>query len=296
MEQYQDFRAGYVALVGKPNVGKSTLLNQLLKFKISIVTHKPQTTRKKVLGILSGENYQIVFIDTPGIIEPRYSLQKVMMKYVRNAMEDADLIVYLVDASAPRQDFDPLEQQIAPMEKPVILALNKIDLVKKNDLLPLMDAYRSLYNFRALVPISAIKGDGLDELVQEIVNNLPYSPPYYPPDYVTDQQERFFVSEIIREKIFQLYGEEIPYSCHVQIEEFKENPGRKDFIRAIIYVERISQKGILIGKKGQALKRVGELARQEIEAFLGRPVYLELYVKVMEDWRKKENKLRRLGY
>jgi GTP-binding protein Era len=296
MDSYQNFRAGYVALVGRPNVGKSTLLNQLLKMKLSIVTHKPQTTRKKVLGILSGENYQIVFIDTPGIIEPKYNLQKVMMKYVRSAMEDADVIVYLVDASSTRKDFEEIGEQIAPLEKPVILVLNKIDLVKKDDLLPLIDAYRSLYDFRAIVPISALKGDGLDDLVKEIVQNLPYNPPYYPPDYVTDQQERFFVSEIIREKIFQLYGEEIPYSCHVQIEEFKENPGRKDFIRAIIYVERLSQKGILIGKKGQALKRVGELARQEIEAFLGRPVYLELYVKVMEDWRKKESKLRRLGY
>ncbi len=296
MDSYQNFRAGYVALVGRPNVGKSTLLNQLLKMKLSIVTHKPQTTRKKVLGILSGENYQIVFIDTPGIIEPRYNLQKVMMKYVRSAMEDADVIVYIVDASSTRKDFEEIGEQIAPLEKPVILVLNKIDLVKKDDLLPLIDAYRSLYDFRAIVPISALKGDGLDDLVEEIIQNLPHNPPYYPPDYVTDQQERFFVSEIIREKIFQLYGEEIPYACHVQIEEFKENPGRKDFIRAIIYVERLSQKGILIGKKGQALKRVGELARQEIEAFLGRPVYLELYVKVMEDWRKKESKLRRLGY
>ncbi len=296
MEKVRDFRAGYVALVGKPNVGKSTLLNQLLKFKLSIVTQKPQTTRKKVLGILSGDNYQVVFIDTPGMIEPRYNLQKVMMKYVHNAMEDADIIVYLADASAPRHDFAQLEKRIAPFSKPVILALNKIDLIPKGEILPLIEQYRQAYNFEAYVPISALKNDGLDLLLKEIVHNLPYSPPYFPPDYITDQQERFFVSEIIREKIFQLYGEEIPYSCHVQIEEFKERPGHKDYIRAVIYVEKLSQKGILIGKKGQALKRVGELARQEIEAFLERPVFLELYVKVMEDWRRKEMKLRSLGY
>lgn len=296
MEKFLDFRAGYVALVGKPNVGKSTLLNQLLHFKLSIVTHKPQTTRKKVLGILSGENHQIIFVDTPGIIEPKYNLQKTMMKYVRAAIEDADVVVYLVDASAANQDLRDIDRTIASLQKPVILALNKVDLIRKDLLLPLMEKYRAAYNFEAIVPISALKNDGLDILVKEIVNNLPYNPPYFPPDYITDQQERFFVSEIIREKIFNLYGEEIPYSCHVQIEEFKENPGRKDYIRAVIYVERLSQKGILIGKNGQALKKVGQLAREEIEAFLGRPVFLELFVKVMEGWRRRESKLRRLGY
>ena len=296
MEKARDFRAGYVALVGKPNVGKSTLLNQLLKFKLSIVTQKPQTTRKKVLGILSGDNYQIVFIDTPGLIEPRYNLQKVMMKYVQSAMEDADIIVYLADASSTRHDFAQLEKRIAPFTKPIILALNKIDLIPRGEILPLIEQYQQAYDFKAYVPISALKNDGIELLLKEILRNLPFSPPYFPPDYITDQQERFFVSEIIREKIFQFYGEEIPYSCHVQIEEFKERPGHKDYIRAIIYVEKLSQKGILIGKKGQALKRVGKLAREDIETFLGRPVFLELYVKVMEDWRRKEMKLRSLGY
>ena len=291
-----DFRSGYVALIGRPNVGKSTLLNQMLKFKLSIVTHKPQTTRKKVLGILSGENYQIVFIDTPGMIEPRYTLQKYMMKYVRSAIEDADLVVLLEDVTDLPGDLSRLTESLQEVQKPVILALNKIDKKRKLDLLPIIEQFRRLYDFAAIVPISALNGDGVDELVKEIVHNLPHNPPYFPPDYVTDQQERFFVSEIIREKIFQLYGEEIPYSCHVEIEEFKERPGRKDYIRAVIYVEKLSQKGILIGKKGQALKRVGELARVEIEEFLGRPVFLELYVKVMEDWRRKERKLRTLGY
>jgi len=189
-----------------------------------------------------------------------------------------------------------VNENLGEVGKPVILALNKIDLIKKELLLPIIEGFRNNYNFEAIVPISALKNDGVDLLLKEIVHNIPASPPYFPPDQITNQQERFFVAEIIREKIFKFYGEEIPYSSHVQIEEFKERPGHKDYIRAIIYVEKISQKGILIGKRGQALKRVGELARQEIEAFLGRPVYLELYVKVMEDWRRKDVKLKSLGY
>jgi len=296
METIQGFKSGYVAILGRPNVGKSTLLNQMLKMKLSIVTPKPQTTRKKVLGILNGENYQIVFIDTPGIIDPKYNLQKVMMKYVRHAIDDADVVLYMVDASAPRQNFDEVETHLQGVEKPVILVLNKVDLVKKDQLLPMMDAYRQMHDFKALIPISALKGDGVDRVVDELVKLLPEGHPYYPSDYVTPEQERFFVVEIIREKIFLLYGEEIPYSTHVEIEEFKERPGHKDYIRAVIYVEKNSQKGILIGKQGQALKRVGQLAREEIEAFLGRPVYLELFVKVNEDWRKSDTKIRRLGY
>ncbi|GAB4365416.1 MAG: GTPase Era [Calditrichia bacterium] len=296
MKNNKSFKSGYVALVGKPNVGKSTLLNQFLQFKLSIVTKKPQTTRKKVLGILSGENYQIIFIDTPGILEPRYDLQKIMMKYVHSALEDADVIVYLVDVTAVDQEFSEKGEFIPPPNKPVVLALNKIDLIQKDQLLPIIDQFRRTNRFQSFVPVSALKNSGLQDLLQEIICLLPENPPYFPPEYVTDQQERFFVSEIIREKIFLRFGEEIPYSCHVQIEEFKERPGHKDFIRAVIYVERNSQKAILIGKKGQALKRVGQEARQEIEAFLNRPVYLELYVKVLEDWRKKEKQLHRLGY
>ncbi len=296
MELPKGFKSGYVAILGRPNVGKSTLLNQLLKMKLSIVTPKPQSTRKKVLGILNGENYQIVFIDTPGIIDPKYNLQKVMMKYVRHAIDDADVVLYMVDASAPRQNFEEVETHLNGVEKPVILVLNKVDLVKKDQLLPMIDSYRQIHPFQAIIPISALKGDGVDRVVEELVKLLPEGHPYYPSDYVTPEQERFFVAEIIREKIFLLYGEEIPYSTHVEIEEFKERPGHKDYIRAVIYVEKNSQKGILIGKQGQALKRVGQLAREEIEAFLGRPVYLELFVKVNEDWRKSDTKIRRLGY
>ncbi len=292
----QDFRSGYVTIVGRPNVGKSTLLNQLLNFKLSIVTHKPQTTRRKVLGILSGEDHQIIFVDTPGMIEPRYNLQKVMMDYVQSAIEDADIVVLMEDCTDKLRHLDLTKTVVEGIKKPVILVLNKVDKINKADLLPLIDRYQTVHDFAAIVPVSALKANGLDVLVKEIVHSLPHNPPYFPPDYITDQQERFFVSEIIREKIFQLYGEEIPYSCHVQIEEFKEREEHKDYIRAVVYVEKISQKGILIGKRGEALKRVGSIARQEIESFLERPVYLELYVKVMEDWRRKERHLKTFGY
>lgn len=288
-----DFRAGFVSIVGKTNVGKSTLLNQLLHFKLSIVTPKPQTTRKRVIGILNGEGYQIIFIDTPGMIEPRYTLQEIMMKYVKRAMEDADVILYMVDVSVDH----PVEKiTMKPGEKPVILLLNKIDLVRKDMLLSVIDEYNKAYPFEAIIPISALKNDGLDRVIKEIIRLLPLNPPYYPSDYITPEQERFFVSEIIRERIFLLYGEEIPYSTHVEIEEFREREKGKDYIRATIFVEKESQKGILIGKSGQALKRVGREARQEIEGFLGRPVFLELFVKVSEGWRKKAGRLRELGY
>lgn len=291
-----DFRAGYAAVVGLPNVGKSTLLNQLLHFKLSIVSKKPQTTRKNVLGILSGEKYQVIFIDTPGILEPRYNLQKFMLKQVHLAMQDADVLLYMVDVTDRRQNIAAVTAQLKEVNKPVILALNKIDLIEKRELLPMLESYANAYPFRAVVPISALKNDGLDRILQEIVACLPEHPPYFPPDYLSNQQERFFVAEIIREKIFQFYGEEIPYATHVEIEEFKERPQGKDYIRAVIVVEKRSQKAILIGKDGTALKRVGKLAREEIELFLGRPVFLELFVKVTENWRKKDTVLKRLGY
>lgn len=295
-DKYRNFRSGYVALVGLPNVGKSTLLNQMLKYKISIISRRPQTTRKKVLGILTRDNFQIVFIDTPGLIEPGYALQERLVKYVERAIEDADAIVYLVEATDANSDMEAMRLSLAPVKKPVILAINKIDLIPHHQLLPLIAGYREAYEFSAIVPISALKDEGVEELLAEIRKVLPQSPPYYPPDLISDQQERFFVAEIIREKIFQLYGEEIPYSTHVEIDEFKERPGEKDFIRATIYVERSSHKGIIIGKGGRALKRVGEYARQEIEQFLGRPVFLELFVKVLENWRRKKSNLKMLGY
>jgi GTP-binding protein Era len=296
VDSNKDYRAGYIAIIGKPNVGKSTLLNKLLNTKLSIVTPKPQTTRKKIIGVLNSKNCQMIFIDTPGIITPNYSLQEIMMKYIDSAIRDADIIVYMVDAVSYLSDFNDKKNKYISINKPLILVINKIDLVDKKALLPLIDKYRKVYQFAAYIPISAYENDGLNRLIDKILDLLPISPPYYPTEYLTDRNERFFVSEIIREKIFKLYGEEIPYSCHVHIEEYKENLYNKDYIRAIIYVDQLSQKSILIGKGGKALKKVGELARKDIEIFLEREVFLELYVKLMKDWRKKSPRLKNFGY
>ena len=295
------FRAGYVAIVGEPNVGKSTLLNVLLGQKISIVTPKPQTTRHKILGILSGENYQIVFLDTPGIIKPRYRLQEVMVEAARSAIEDADVVLLMidvteVDTSTVEERYNHLILLLRPLQKPVLLLLNKIDLIRKSELLPMIDAFVKVYPFREIIPISALKADGVDDLREALMQFLPEGPPFYPPDIVSGQTERFFVSEIIREKIFQKFREEIPYSTAVQVVEFREREKGKDFISAEIYVERDSQKAILIGREGRALREVGFDARREIEEFLGREVYLELHVKVREKWRDSDAWLKRLGY
>jgi GTP-binding protein Era len=291
------FRVGYVAILGRPNVGKSTLMNALLGQKLSIVSPKPQTTRHRILGILSGETFQIVFFDTPGLLDPRYKLQEVMLKSAERAAQDADEVLFMIEAlpESHELDFQWLER-LKILDKPSILAINKIDLVPKDQLLPLIDECHRRYQFREIVPISALKQDGIDILRDVLVRYLPEGSPLYPEDMLTDQPERFFVAEIIREKIFQRYGEEIPYSATVVIDEFKERPGAKDYIRASIYVEKPGQRKILIGKGGEALKRIGREAREEIEAFLGRPVFLELWIGVKEKWRQKESLLRQFGY
>ncbi len=296
MTAYENFKCGYVAIIGLPNAGKSTLLNALLNVKLSIISAKPQTTRRKILGILNKPEYQVVFMDTPGILKPKYKLHTRMMEQVQTALEDADLLVLIVDASEGKH---PIEVDLKNMNlknKPVLLLLNKVDLIHKQDLLPLIELYKEFYPFEEIIPISALNRDGVDEVEQEIVKRLPNHPPFYPPDILSDQPERFFVAEIIREKIFERFFKEVPYSTEVVVEEFKERSSGKDYIYAIIYVERPSQKGIIIGKKGEALKKIGEAARREIEAFLGRQVFLELRVKVNENWRFDERKLKRLGY
>lgn len=295
----QRFKAGYAAIVGQPNVGKSTLLNSLLNFKVASVAKRPQTTRHQIRGILNGPNYQIIFLDTPGILEPKYKLQEAMLQAVYRSLMDADLVLFMVEASPEPDEIDTAElKKISEFKKNIILIINKVDAIAKDKILPLIDFYQQLpgVHVHAIVPISALKLDGLDQLKQEIIAMLPQGAPFYPPDQITDHPERFIVSEIIREKIFQRYGEEIPYSTTVEINEFKEQKGRKDFIQAAIYVEKASQKGILIGKKGAALKAVGKLARQEIEFVLDRPVFLELWVKVKEKWRQNENILKEFGY
>jgi GTP-binding protein Era len=298
------FKAGYLALIGRPNVGKSTLLNKLLDYKLSITSPRPQTTRRRLMGIMNGTSYQIIFLDTPGILEQsKYELQQVMIRQVQLAIADADALVYMVEAFSGNPASEQpvaaeveLVKKMNPARKPVLLIINKIDLGKKSDLLPLLDLYNQQYPFQALIPVSALKGDGLTSLLKEFLAVLPWHPPYYDADTLTDQPEKFFVAELIREQVFLHFGAEIPYCTEVVIEEFKERESRKDYIRAVIFTERDSQKGILIGKKGSALGKIGLQARVEIEKFLQREVYLELRVKVRKNWRRDKAQLKHFGY
>ena len=296
-ETPEDFRSGYVALLGRPNVGKSTLLNALLRRKLAIVTPKPQTTRHITLGVLNGPGFQAILMDTPGIFETRkkMKLQQYMLKKAVSALFDADVVVLLSEPDISGASSLPL-REIGRTEKPVVLAINKIDTVDKASLLPAMDAARTAYGFAEIVPISALRSEGLDELMGSVRRLLPFGRPFYPPDVLTDKPERFFVSEIIRENIFNSFSQEVPYTTTVIIEDFLERKGNKDFIRATIYTERDSQKAILIGKGGKALKRIGEQSRREIEEFLGREVFVELWVKTRKDWRRREADLREFGY
>jgi GTP-binding protein Era len=292
------FRAGYVAIIGEPNVGKSTLINALLGQKISIVTRRPQTTRQRVLGILTLADAQMIVLDTPGILEPKYLLQETMMRSARRALEDADVILVLTDAGNESYVSKALLAVVKPLQKqkPLVLAINKVDTLHRDRVLPMIAEMAETGMFEEIVPISALKTENLDRLLESLKSRLPEHPPLYPEDLVSEQPERFFVAEIIREKIFEKFHEEIPYSTAVEIREFKEREEGKTYINADIIVERASQKGILIGAKGSALKAVGQLARKEIEEFIGKPVFLELFVKVGEQWRKSASWMRRLGY
>ena len=287
-------KAGYVTIIGKPNVGKSTLLNRLLGIKLSAVTSKPQTTRNRIIGILTENECQACFIDTPGIICPEYELQEFMVKQIKSAITDADILVMMIDPWFKDDDVYPDFTALAG-KVPKIVIINKIDLVTKKELLPLIDRFKTK-NITDIVPISALNGQGVEDLKQTILKNLPEGEFFYPVEDISDTPERFFVADLIREKIFELFKKEVPYASCVVIDEFKEREKGKDYIRAIIYVERDSQKAILIGKQGTALKTVGEKARRELEIFLQRPVYLELWVKVKEKWRKNKRFLRELGY
>jgi GTP-binding protein Era len=289
----EDFRSGYVTLIGKPNVGKSTLLNALLGQKLSIVTPKAQTTRHRILGILTEQDCQIIFLDTPGIMQPNTRLDQSMMQKVKESVSDADLVVFLADARAAEPDLHSLESIV---HRPAILAINKIDLVKQETVLPMVEAYMDLRSFEAVVPVSALKGTNLAALMQEIRERLSPGPAFYPPGMLSEHPERFFVSEIIREKVFEKFRQEVPYSVAVTIINFVERPAQKDLIEADIIVERPTQKGILIGSGGIALKSIGIAARQDIEIFLDRKVYLKLFVRVRKNWRNHEAFLRSFGY
>ena len=292
------FKSGFISILGRPNVGKSTLFNRLLGDKIAIVTEKPQTTRNRILGIKNVAGGQCIFLDTPGIHKGQSELNRRMLHAAIASGRDADILLFMIEAQSPLVEEDRQTTEPLKGSKGIpFLVINKIDLVKKEGLLPIMDQYQKLHPFQAIIPISAITGEGVDILFDEIVKYLPESPPYYPEDMITDQTERFWVSEIIREKVIQHCYQEVPYSTAVTIEEFKEHPGKNlVVIKGAIHVERNSQKKILIGKGGQRLKKIGEAARKEIEAFLGGKIFLELWVNVEKNWTRDPRALDELGY
>jgi GTPase len=294
-------KVGYVTIIGLPNAGKSTLLNTLLGQKLSITTSKPQTTRKRILGILSDENYQIIFLDTPGIMKPAYLLQEKMMDAVIQSIKDADVILLILDIALDPGGEQTLKDAfiydlLSKSIKPKILLLNKIDLSTQEQVKELIEKVGNTNYFKNIIPISSKPAYNVHSVINAIIECLPEGTKFYPDDSISNENERFFVSEIIREKIFEHYKDEIPYSCEVLIADFKEREERKDFIQAEIIVEKESQKGILIGKQGAALKKVGEESRAAIEEFLQRPVYLDLHVKVRSKWRTDENMLKSFGY
>ncbi|HUU28384.1 MAG TPA: GTPase Era [archaeon] len=290
-------RSGVIAIAGRPNVGKSTLLNRLLGQKLSIVSHKTQTTRQQVLGILTKGDRQLVFIDTPGIIEPRDKLQEYMIQSSFKAVSGADLVILIVEADEQDTPFNrQILERLKKIDVPRLLVMNKIDLVEKSSLLPLIDTYRQTGLFEALVPVSALLGDGLEPLMKEIESRLPEGPFLYSEDQIACQPMRFFAAELIREALYELLHEEVPYAATVQVDEYKERPEGKIYIRAVIYTERESQKKIVIGRKGEQLKKIGRLARAKIEEFVESGVYLDLWVKVKEKWRKNQAFLDMVGY
>src|SRR3989339_91602 len=290
-----DHKAGFVNIIGNPNVGKSTLMNAFVGEKLSIITSKAQTTRHRILGIVNGDDFQLVYSDTPGILKPNYKLQQNMMKFVDTAITDADIILYVTDVvEMPEKNADYLEK-IKDSGSPVLLLINKIDLTRQDILEKLVEDWKNKLPKAEIFPVSALEKFNIEPVFKRILELLPASPPYFPKDELTDKTERFFVQEIIREKIFLNYQKEIPYSCEVNAEEFKESDDIIH-IRAMIYMARDSQKGIIIGHKGLALKKVGTEARKDMEAFFEKKVFLALHVKVLKDWRDKEQHLKYFGY
>ena len=288
-------KAGFVNIIGNPNVGKSTLMNALVGERLSIITSKAQTTRHRILGVVSGEDFQIVFSDTPGILKPSYKLQESMMKFVTGAVNDADVILYVTDTVEQSDRSNDILEKIRQSDIPTLAVINKIDLTTPEALEALVDKWQGELPEARIVPASAKENFNIEGLFKTILDLLPEGPAFYPKDTLTDKTLRFFASEIIREKILKFYDKEIPYCCEIEIESYKEEPAI-DRIAATIYVARDSQKGILIGHKGEKLKRVGQAAREDMEQFLGKKVFLQLFVKVNDDWRNNERQLRRFGY
>lgn len=293
----KEYRSGFVALIGRPNAGKSTLLNTLIGQKIAIMSDKPQTTRNKIMGVLTLGEGQIIFLDTPGIHKPKDKLGEYMVSTALDTLHEVDVIFYLVDVTVPFGGGEAyVIDALSKVETPVFLLLNKIDRIAKPEILPLIEFYQTKYKWAEVVPISALKGENTDALIRSTLKYLPPGPQYYPEDAITDQPERFIVAELIREKVIQATREEIPHSVAVEVELMEKRSQELVYVGATIYTERDSQKGILIGKKGEMLKNIGSQARQDIERLLGNKVFLELWVKVKADWRNREKLLREFGY
>ncbi len=296
--EYTNFKAGFVGVVGKPNVGKSTLLNTIINQKISIVSPKPQTTRTQMRGIYNGENVQIVFIDTPGITTPKDNFEELIVKAAYSSLDDVDAILFLVEATGIGEQDEKIAKKLATLKNEnIVVGITKVDLVKrKEDILPVIDGISKILSAKKFLPLSSLKLIGIGELIDTLKELLPYSPPFYPKDRVTDVWERILVAEIIREKIFLFTHQEIPYSTAVEVEEYKERNENLVYIKAKIYVERQGQKGIIIGKNGEMLKKIGTAARMDISEAIGKRVYLDLWVKVDRNWKEKKELLRKMGY
>lgn len=288
-------KAGFVNIIGNPNVGKSTLMNALVGEKLSIITSKAQTTRNRILGFVNADDFQIIYSDTPGIVNPSYKLHEAMLNYVNEAIDDADVLLYVVEAENKEEKNEHIAQKLQNTENPLIIIINKIDLLTPPQLDELFDFWITKYPKATILPVSALRKLNVDQVFKAILHFLPESPAYFPKDELTDKTMRFFVSEIIREKIFLTYDKEVPYACQVDVESYIESDNLVK-INAVIYVERDTQKGILIGHKGAGLKTVGTKARYDIEDFIDKHVHLELFVKVKKDWKNDEKTLKRFGY
>lgn len=297
-EQRSEYRSGFVAIVGRPNVGKSTLMNALVGQKIAIMSNRPQTTRNRIRGVLTSEQAQVIFIDTPGIHEPKHRLGEFMVKAADATLREVDAIMFVVDATTPRHPLDELVlERLNGIQTPVFLVINKVDAANKPDILQMMAEFKDRLNFTDIIPVSALDGTQLPDLTNLLINQLPEGPQYYPADTVTDHPERFIIAEVVREKVLTSTWEEIPHSVMVDIEQLERREGTDVlYVHAIVYTERDSQKGILIGKRGALLKRIGQLARQELESLFATKVYLELWVKVRKDWRNEASMLHRWGF
>jgi GTP-binding protein Era len=292
----QAFRSGFAAVVGRPNVGKSTLVNRLVGQKVAIMSDKPQTTRHKISAVVTTENAQVVFLDTPGVHKPKHRLGEQLVETALKALREVDLVLFLVEPELPGAGDLFIMDQLRQVDCPVFLVINKVDLASKDNLLPVIAGFAGRGKFAEVIPLSALTGDNVGRLVDLIISSLPPGPRYYPDDMVTDKPERFIVAEIIREKVLHLTGQEVPHAVTVVVERMEEQANGLVVVEAVIYVERDSQKGILIGKKGQMLKEIGRLARVEAEALLGSKIFLELWVKVKKDWRNRPADIKNFGY